>query len=160
MKFNFLVSFSIDNLLSSFVSFFVLACTFVFFILGFSALFQYITFLNHPLFPYKKNFKHLIRYREFLLKRVVFLKKIYHSVVQPSKSFLGDLNKNTEQFKYISEQVCSREEAIEILKELIILENKLKGEKPFIKSDFPKIQKLAFSSEYDRLIKLFTIKKK
>jgi hypothetical protein len=160
LKFNFLVSLSPNELLSTFVSFLVLACTFIFFVLGFVIFYQYITFLNHPLFAHRNNFKNLLRYRDFLIKRVIFLKKVYHSVVQPSKSFLGDLNKNPEQFKYISEQVCTRDKAIEILKELIVLEEKLKGEKPFSKSDFPKIQKLAFSSEFDRLIQLFTIKKK
>ena len=81
-------------------------------------------------------------------------------MIVPSKSFLGNLEKNKNQLKFVSKAIGSKEHSIVQFKKLTLLEDKLQGDKPLLKSDTHFLYTVAFLYEYEKLIKLFTIKNK
>ena len=147
-----------NNFVLIYLSYFFLSCTFYLIYLFFRIIINYIQHTNGFFYPYGDNFKILLTQREELLNRIHFLKQIYFSVIAPSKSFLGNLEKNKNQFRFISKAIGNKEHSVEHFKNLTLLENKLKGDKPLLKNDAHTLYTVAFLHEYERLIKLFTIK--
>lgn len=146
------------NPIAVYLSYFALSCVVYLFFNLLSVWKDYRLYKANFFFPHSKNMNDLLTQKAKLLQRIIVLKKIYHSVITPSESFLGNLEKNKRQLAFVSKKIGSREHAKKQYKNLIRLENKLQGDKPMLKSDSYALFHLAFFHEYNQLIKLFSLK--